>query len=149
MTDNIISTDNPLTALQQQTLSAVVDVIIPGSEDGRMPSAQELDIAAYLNDKAADLLTALAGALDGFDEGFATMDFSTRLEIVRSFSESQTELFNGLLFHTYCCYYQDARALKGIGLAGGPPFPQGNTVIQGDLSLLDSVSDRAQGYRKV
>ena len=149
MTDELITTDSPLTAAQRKTLAAMVDVMIPASEDGRMPSARDVDVATYLNEKSPELLPVLATVLDDLDEGFADLDFSKRLEIVRLWSESQAELFNGLLFHTYCCYYQDDRALTGIGLAGGPPFPRGNTVIQGDLSLLDPVSERAQGYRKV
>jgi hypothetical protein len=46
------------------------------------------------------------------------------------------------------CYYRDDRVLTGIGSHAGPPFPRGNEVPEGDLSLLDSVQASSKSYRK-
>jgi hypothetical protein len=36
---------------------------------------------------------------------------------------------------------------RAIGVVQGPVFPQGNEVVQGDLSLLDPVIENADRYR--
>ena len=66
-----------------------------------------------------------------------------------AFSKAHPVLFSGLLLHTYTCYYQDDRVLEGMGEAAGPPFPRGNTVEMGDLSLLDPVVRQSRTYRKL
>ena len=146
--ENVITTDHPLNGEQQGTLAALLDVIVPASEDGLMPSAKEMDLVAYIKETAEDFLPILVVALDNFQAEFSSMTLSERYPIVESFSKTQAEVFEGLLYHTYCCYYQDDRALVGIGLTAGPPFPNGNTLEPGDLSLLDPVVESSRGYRK-
>lgn len=148
MTDNIITTDHPLTPAQQETLSALLDTLVPASDDGIMPSARELDFVSHLGEQAADFLPALPAVLNGFGEGFAGKPIADRVEIVKAFSTGQPEIFEALLFQTYNCYYQDDRVLTGIGSTAGPPFPRGNTVDAGNLSLLDPVVKRGKTYRK-
>ena len=38
--------------------------------------------------------------------------------------------------------------LEAIGVGVGPPFPRGNTVEPGDLSLLDPVSKNKTTWRR-
>ena len=68
---DLISTDSPLTPTQQRTLAAVLETLVPASEDGRLPSAAEVDFGGYLLTQAEDYLPGLAGTLDDLDEGFA------------------------------------------------------------------------------
>lgn len=143
-----IATDHPLTELHRQTLAALLDTILPESDDGTIPSARELDLIGYLQEKDDAFIPALREIADSFDEKFAGLPLAERYPVVKAFSEARAELFQGLLFHTYVCYYQDHRVLEGIGLAAGPPFPRGNDVEMGDLSLLDSVVQRTRTYRK-
>ena len=148
MTNDVIASDHPLTTAQQQTLSALLDTILPASDDGHMPSAQELDLLGYLNATAEEFIPVLVEVVGNFDDDFSGLALSDRYPVVEAFSKAQVELFEGLLFHTYACYYQDDRVLTGIGVAAGPPFPRGNTVEEGDLSLLDPVMQGSQTYRK-
>ena len=148
MTNELISTDHPLTPSQQQTLSALLDTLLPASDDGNVPSAGELDLIGYLNENAEDFIPVLVEIVSRFDDEFFSLPLSDRYAVLEAFSEAQAGLFEGLLLHTYTCYYQDDRVLEGIGLAPGPPFPRGNTLEAGDLSLLDPVAQRSRTYRK-
>lgn len=146
--NNIISSDHPLSGSQRQMLSAILDTLVPASEDGLMPGAGELDLAEYLKVNAADFLQHLPEIVDRFDAEFPTLQYPARYELVDKFRIDQRQLFEQLLFHTYAHYYQDDRVLTGIGSKAGPPFPQGNNVEPGDLSLLDPVVNLQRSYRK-
>lgn len=149
MTNDVIATDHPLTTAQRRTLVALLDTLLPASEDGLMPSAAELDLIGYLSEAQAEFIPVLGEIAGHFDASFADLPPAERHAVVDGFSTTQPELFQALLFNAYACYYQDDRVLEGVGLAADPPFPRGNTVEAGDLSLLDPVVARHRGYRKV
>lgn len=148
MNNDVIATDQPFSAAQQATLSALLDTILPASDDGTMPSAAELDLPSYLREAAEEFIPVLAQIIEQFDEAFPSQHLTERHAIVEAFSSRELELFNTLLYHTYTCYYQNDRVLEGIGSAVGPPFPRGNTIKQGDLSLLDPVLQGSKTFRR-
>ena len=47
------------------------------------------------------------------------------------------------------CYYTNDKVLVGLGLELRPPFPDGNDIETGDLSLLNPVIQRGNFLRKV
>jgi hypothetical protein len=147
MTNDAITTAHPLGSAQVRRLSALLDAILPASADGAMPSARELDFPAYVAEQAEDFMPALARTLDQFDDEFPDRASSVRVGLVEEYAKTETEAFNALLFHIYDCYYQDERVREAIGVLPGAPFPQGNSVEPGDLSLLDAVLARPRSYR--
>jgi hypothetical protein len=66
MTDDVIATDSPLTASERRILEALLDTLIPASDDGAMPSAAELDLVGHLQEAAADFFPALSTNTTGF-----------------------------------------------------------------------------------
>lgn len=148
MNDGLIASDAPLTAERQAVLTALADTVVPPSEDGLMPGAGTLDVLGYLQRAAEDFLPDLPDILDAFDATFATEDPAMRYERVKAWSEAAPETFQALLGHVYGCYYQDAEVLEAIGVGAGPPFPRGNTVEPGDLSLLDPVMENPLEWRR-
>ena len=44
-------------------------------------------------------------------------------------------------------YYRDDRVIRSLGLKPGSPFPKGNSVEQGDWTLLDEVRNRPPMWR--
>lgn len=146
---DLIATDHLLNEAQKIKFDALIDTLVPAGEDALMPSASEVDVLGYIVDSAADFAPQLAAIVDSFDNEFAVSGEDERVRLVRVFEQAHPVLFSELLFHTYARYYQDAQVLEGIGLAAGPPFPRGNTVETGDLSLLDPVMEKPHGYRKV
>jgi hypothetical protein len=136
---DIISTDHPLTRAQQILLAALLDTLVPASDDGAMPSAADVRFDAYLLAQAEDFVPLLISALQRFEPSFVDLPLADRCERVREFSASDPLLFTALLTRVYDCYYQNDRVRAQIGVVTGAPFPQGNQVAPGDLSLLDPV----------
>ncbi len=149
MTDTTNSPAPELTEAQLGKLSALLDTILPASEDGRMPSAAELDFVSYMSDDAKNFAPVLPGLLDRLDAGFANQPIAGRVAALEAFAATDPQAFDDLLFRVYACYYQDDRVRRLIGSEPGPPFPRGNTIPAGDLSSLDAVVQRSPGYRRV
>lgn len=132
---------------RRERLAALLDTILPASDDGRMPSAAQLDFAAYLAAQAHDFLAVLTGLLDRLGD-FAGQPLPARVAAVEAIAADDPAAFESLLMRVYDCYYQDDRVRKLIGAEPGPPFPRGNVIPQGDLSGLEAVAQRSRGYRR-
>ena len=148
---DVISTDRRLTGPQRAVLDALLDTLLPASEDGVMPSAAQVDFNAYLSMQAEDFIPELISTLQHFDVSFAGLSLAERCQRVSDFSTANPEQFQSLLMHVYDCYYQNDRVRAQIGVVAGAPFPQGHQVTPGDLSLLDPVIENSarHRYRKV
>ena len=148
---DLITSDFPLSAAEQHQLSAVLDTLVPASEDGEMPSAAEVGFTHYLLTQASDFTPTLQTILARFDTEFSDLSMAQRVAQVQSFSAADPQSFGALLTHVYDCYYQNDRVRQAIGMVQGPVFPQGNEVMAGDLSLLDPViaNSEQHQYRKI
>ncbi len=144
---DLISTDHPLTETERHTLDALLDTLLPASDDLGMPSAAQLNFDDYLKQQAADLIPTLQQALGLLQPDFGDLPLDRRVEAVTAFSTGQPELFLALLSRVYDCYYQDDLVREKIGVVSGAPFPQGNEVMPGDLSLLDPVIENRENHR--
>jgi hypothetical protein len=147
--DTIIATDFPLTDEQRTKLRHLLNALIPASQDGHMTSAGELDLIAYLKANAVDFLPVLLTILDDLDEEFLADTPEQHHQGALALSHDNPALFQELIYQVYALYYQNPVVLEGIGAAAGPPFPRGNTVESGDLSLLDPVLAIGKRYRPV
>jgi len=156
MADGIISTDAPLTADQRGIVQAVINLIIPVSDDGRMPSAADYDMIGYIAAHSPHHLPAIANDADKldraahekFEAGFVEMTFAEQLQLCESLRSDSPDLFRALATDTAICYYQQDAVLEALGLGARAPFPQGYSVKTGDLSLLDPVRSRGPIYRE-
>lgn len=144
---DLISTDHPLTEEERSIMIELLDTLLPADEALDMPSAADLDFDSYLKAQAADLVPALRDVLAALDSDFGNLTLERRVAAVTDFSANQPELFMTLLARVYDCYYQDDRVRKKIGVVTGAPFPQGNEVASGDLSLLDPVIEQSDSHR--
>ena len=143
----IITSDHQLTSPQRLVLAALLDTLVPASDDGAMPSAADVDFDGYLREQAADFVPSLMALLEHFERSFADLPLERRCERVSDFSSTNPPLFQLLLTRVYDCYYQDPRVRVQIGVVVGAPFPQGNQVAAGDLSLLDPVIANSARHR--
>ncbi len=155
--DELIQTDHPLNEAQRNTLDCLLALIIPPSEDGKMPGAADVGFLEYLLHSEAEFLSPLTQVLDAiidtakteYGKPFIGINRQEQENLVHSLRRSQEELFNQLTILVMTCYYQDDKVMTGIGLEARPPFPKGHQLETGDLSLLAPVKQRGEFWRKV
>ena len=143
---------------QRRTLAAVLDEIIPPSGDGRLPGAGEIGVVAHVERGLAQLavlIPIIAQGLATLDElarkrgaaSFVALARADRSAVLAELVAAQAGFLGPLVFHTYVGYYQEPRALAGIGLEPRPPHPKGHVLEPGDFGLLDAVRSRGPIWR--
>ncbi|MEM7365031.1 MAG: hypothetical protein AAF525_13490 [Pseudomonadota bacterium] len=148
MSDDLIASDQLLTDAQKHLLVAVLDTLIPASGDHDLPSAGNMDFAKYLAEHAPEEWPVVISILNNLKDSFADDAIARRVEQLESLSVSEPRLFGGLLRQVYACYYMQPSVLNRIGAGSGAPYPRGNTVEAGDLSLLDPVMSSTITWRR-
>ncbi len=155
--DDIISSDASLNADQLRTFVTILDMIIPASDDGRFPSAADMDVLSYIVKTEPELLDTICVELDRLNAAskdlhgtvFGDVGGSARQKLLDEMRDVEPRFLRGLALQTVTLYYQDDQVMEAIGLEARPPFPEGYEVVAGDLSLLDPVRARGQVYRDV
>lgn len=127
--------------------AALLDTLLPASEDGRMPSAADVGFLEHLARFQPGYVAEFADVLRVFDAAFAVLDLPARVRRVEDFSAREPAAFGRLILRVYDCYYQDPGVRAAIGATGTPPFPRGNPLHEGDLSLLDPVIRDRERHR--
>jgi hypothetical protein len=142
----------PLRDDDRRTLSAVLGELLPASDDGRMPAAGELGLAAFVEQGAApgsELARALPALLASLGaRGFAGLERAARVALLKELEQASPSAFRALLAVAYGGYYQHPRVVEALGLEARPPFPKGYAVPPSDFGLLDAVRRRPSFYRE-
>lgn len=141
-----------LTQRQRDDLRTVAGMIIPASDEYKVPGADDAAIQAdMLNTLGRDTVPVLA-ALDHLARlsggPLAELDQARRDEIASEFRATGGGAAATLVRVVLQCYYRDDRVLRSLGLELRAPFPQGYTLEQGDWSLLDPVRARSPSLRR-
>ena len=147
-----MSAANELTSAQRDDLRTVAAMIIPASDEYKVPGADDPAVQAdmlatlgrdtMLVAQALDHLARLAG------KPLAALDAARRDEIAKEFRATGGVAAATLVRVVLQCYYRDDRVLRSLGLELRAPFPKGYTLEQGDWSLLDPVRERAGKLRR-
>ncbi|MGL3111148.1 hypothetical protein [Bradyrhizobium sp. BR 1432] len=142
-----------LTPRQRQDLRTIAAMIIPASEEYRVPGADDSAIQAdmlttlgrdtKLVAAALDHLARLAGA------PLAALDVAKRDAVAQEFRKHGDVAAATLVRVVLQCYYRDDRVLGSLGLELRAPFPKGHVLPDGDWSLLDPVKARGGSLRRV
>lgn len=140
---------------EQRALSALVDMIIPASEEYGVPSAADpviftdiLSDSARHRERLGAALTALdALAQESHGAAFFNLPAKQQADAADAFRNSHAGDAGLIASITAQCYYRDDRVMESIGMEPRPPHPLGYTVEQGDWSLLDPVRGRNPLYR--
>jgi hypothetical protein len=149
-----IASDHPIPVSERAVLNRLLDLMIPASPDGALPSAGSLDLYAdrsRLDDGALatlrEGLRALAAqALDREGMAFVDLDEMRAMRLVDAHRIAAPEFFGIFVTQSAARYYQHDRVMIALGLEPRPPWPAGNVVTEGDWSLLDAVRERARAH---
>ena len=147
-----MSPANELTPAQRDDLRIVAAMIVPASDEYKVPGADDPAIQAdmlatlgrdtALVRQALDHLARLAG------QPLAELDTAKRDGVAHEFRATGGAAAATLVRVVLQCYYRDDRVLRSLGLELRAPFPQGYTLEQGDWSLLDPVRARPVTLRR-
>lgn len=152
-------TDDGLTADESRTLESLLDVLVPPSEDGRLPGAGALDLGEHVARTLRRMpvlrpvleygLSALAAlAAERRAGGLAAMTLAERTEVMRDFAASDQFLLPALLFLVYSGYYAQPQVAAALGFEARPPHPEGYAMPANDLAILEPVRRRRGMYRE-
>ena len=141
-----------LTSTQRDDLRTVAAMIIPASDEYKVPGADDSAIQAdmlatlgrdtALVRQALDHLARLAG------RPLAQLDAAKREAVATEFRATGGAAAVTLVRVVLQCYYRDDRVLRSLGLELRAPFPKGYVLPDGDWSLLDPVKARAGTLRR-
>ena len=147
-----MSASNELTSTQCSDLRTIAAMIVPASDEYRVPGADDPAIQAdmlatlgrdaMLVRAALDHLARLAG------QPLAELDAERRDDVAREFRASGGAAAATLVRVVLQCYYRDDRVLRSLGIELRAPFPKGHVLPEGDWSLLDPVKARAGQLRR-
>jgi hypothetical protein len=141
-----------LTKSQQDDLRTVAAMIIPASDEYKVPGADDPAIQADmlktlgrdtgLVAKALDHLARVAG------KPLAALDAARRDSVIKEFRATGGAAAATLVRVVLQCYYRDDRVLRSLGIELRAPFPKGHVLQDGDWSLLDPVKARPPSLRR-
>jgi len=139
----------------RETLLALLNIIIPPSEDGRIPGAVDVGFIEYMYKEHIDewiiagLQKIQKEALSRYAAAFHTIETPQQMQIIEALRSRLFRFFTQLTIEVIKIYYQDDRVLLAIGAEPRAPFPLGYSLMDGDLSLLGEVYERGKIYRDV
>jgi hypothetical protein len=143
--------EKSLTSAQRDDLRVVAGMMIPPSDEYKVPGA---DDAAIQGDILATLgrdTKMVAAALDHIarlaTKPLAALDEAKRWALVTEFRAKGGAPAATLARVILQCYYRDDRVLRSLGQELRAPFPKGHVLPDGDWSLLDPVKARARNLR--
>ena len=147
--------DKSLTPERRETLRALVDMLVPASDDARMPAAADMPTVLQHVEQFAAAQPVVRDGLDRLQEGaqarhgagFATLDRANRATLLEEFAARRRDVLQRLAIEVVTCYYQQDRVLEGLGMEARPPYPDGYQVVSGDLTLLEHVTARGRIWR--
>jgi hypothetical protein len=144
---------------EKSTLTALLDLVVPPSGDGRLPGAGELGVADFVEESLRERPELQPGLKEGLalleelaaargSRRFGELDAAERRAVLDAAAERQPAFLGLLVFQTYFGYYRAPRVLEALGVEPRPPYPEGYEVPATDFSLLDPVRRKERFYRE-
>ncbi|MBH5367604.1 hypothetical protein [Bradyrhizobium glycinis] len=141
-----------LTPRQRDDLRTIAAMIIPPSEEYRVPGADDdiiqADILATLGRDTRPVVAALDHLARLAGMPLADLEPAARDAVAKEFRSSGGVVAATLVRVVLQCYYRDDRVLGSLGLELRAPFPKGHVLPDGDWSLLDPVKARGGALRR-
>lgn len=147
-----MSASTELTPAQRDDLRTIAAMIIPASDEYKVPGADDpavqADILATLGRDTAPVRQALDHLARLAGRPLSELDQGKRDAVATEFRAAGGAAAATLVRVVLQCYYRDDRVLRSLGLELRAPFPKGYTLKEGDWALLDPVRARAGTLRR-
>ncbi len=141
-----------LTRAQCNDLRTIAGLMIPASEEYKVPGADDAAIQADILKTLGRDTKPMAAALDHLarlaGQPLAELDAAKRDAVVQEFRASGGAAAATLARVVLQCYYRDDRVLRSLNIELRAPFPKGYVLPDGDWSLLDPVKARPVNLRR-
>ena len=141
-----------LTLTQRDDLRTIAAMIVPASDEYKVPGADDAaiqaDILATLGRDTKLVVAALDHLVQLAGGPLAELDATKRDAVAQAFRKDGGAAAATLVRVVLQCYYRDDRVLRSLGLELRAPFPKGYVLPDGDWSLLDPVKARAGTLRR-
>lgn len=141
-----------LTPRQRQDLRAIAAMVVPASDEYKVPGADDPAIQADMLATLGRDTKLVAAALEHLarlaGRPLAELDAARRDAVAQEFRSSGGAAAATLVRVVLQCYYRDDRVLRSLGLELRAPFPKGHVLEDGDWSLLDPVKARPVSLRR-
>lgn len=147
-----MSADTQMTRAQRDDLRAIAAMIVPASDEYKVPGADDpaiqADMLATLGRDAKSVAAALDHLARLAGQPLAELDAAKGDAVAQEFRSSGGPAAATLVRVVLQCYYRDDRVLRSLGLELRAPFPKGHVLPDGDWSLLDPVKARGGALRR-
>jgi hypothetical protein len=144
--------EKSLNPAQRDDLRVIAGMMIPESEEYRVPGADDGaiqgDILATLGRDTGAVAAALDHVARLAGKPLAALDDARRDAVVQELRASGGGPAATLVRVILQCYYRDDRVLRSLGYELRAPFPKGHVLPDGDWSILDSVKARPHKLRR-
>jgi len=144
-------TEMTLTRAQCNDLRTIAGMMIPPSEEYKVPGADDAAVQADMLKTLGRDTGQVAAALDHLARlaggPLAELDKTKREAVVQQFRASGGAPAATLARVILQCYYRDDRVLRSLGLELRAPFPLGHVLPDGDWSVLEPVKARGGKLR--
>ncbi|MGX4773167.1 hypothetical protein ACWAUC_25590 [Bradyrhizobium guangdongense] len=141
-----------LTRTQRDDLRTIAGMIVPPSDEYKVPGADDPAIQADMLATLGRDLKLVSAALDHLarlaGQPLAELDAARRDAVAQEFRKHGGAAAATLVRVVLQCYYRDDRVLRSLGLELRAPFPKGHVLPDGDWSLLDPVKARGGTLRR-
>lgn len=148
-----MTAETSLTAAQRDDLRVIAGMMIPASDEYKVPGADDAviqgDILATLGRDTRIVAAALDQIAKLAGKPLAALDEARREAVVTEFRAGGGVPAATLARVILQCYYRDDRVLCSLGLELRAPFPRGHELPHGDWALLDPVRARGGKLRGV
>lgn len=151
--EDSIKNINELTEDELILLKYLFNFIIPESNSLIIPGAaillntSNLFTTEFINIIYKSLTVIDLIIKDTTEKKWISYSESKRIAVLHEFKIKNIRIYNELSLNIVIFYYSNEIVLKSIGIKSIPPYPYGNSVLEGDLLLLESVFLRNILYR--
>jgi hypothetical protein len=141
-----------LTPRQRDDLRIIAAMIIPASDEYKVPGADDpaiqADILATLGRDTRPVVAALEHLARLAGMPLADLAPDARNAVAQEFRKAGGAQAATLVRVVLQCYYRDDRVLRSLGIEQRAPFPKGHVLPDGDWTLLDPVKARGGALRR-